>query len=184
MATASCASWGLIDLRCRSAANLEDRRERGRVHKPVAHENWRGILGRLHRQGARAVSPPEGQPRHKGTVSERQFLSRGRDSLAMRGREENHRGNQTLSLEAQAGPSASKARRYSFFPFSLRGDAPQPRTASEVVAPRSAAEVEAQTAPTEVRRPSHARRDRVAGRSLAVSAGWVEPARLYRGPDG
>jgi hypothetical protein len=63
-----------------------------------------------------------------------------------------------LSLEAQAGPSASKARRYSFFPFSLRGDAPQPPTASEVVAPRSAAAVEAQTAPTEVRRPSHARR--------------------------
>src|ERR1700681_179655 len=58
----------------------------------------------------------------------------------------------------QAGPSASKARRYSFFPFSLRGDAPQPPTASEVVAPRSAAAVEAQTAPTEVRRPSHARR--------------------------
>jgi hypothetical protein len=76
----------------------------------------------------------------------------------MRGREESHRGNQTLSLEAQAGPSASKARRYSFFPFSLRGDAPQPPTASEVVAPRSAAAVEAQTAPTEVRRPSHARR--------------------------
>lgn len=24
MATGSCASWGLIDLRCRSAANLED----------------------------------------------------------------------------------------------------------------------------------------------------------------
>ena len=63
-----------------------------------------------------------------------------------------------MSLEAQAGPSASKARRYSFFPFSLRGDAPQPPTASEVVAPRSAAAVEAQTAPTEVRRPSHARR--------------------------
>ena len=41
MATASCASRGLIDLRCRSAANLEDRRERGRVHKPVAPENWR-----------------------------------------------------------------------------------------------------------------------------------------------
>jgi hypothetical protein len=76
----------------------------------------------------------------------------------MRGREESHRGNQTLSLEAQAGPSASKARRYSFFPFSLRGDAPRPPTASEVVAPRSAAAVEAQTAPTEVRRPSHARR--------------------------
>ena len=76
----------------------------------------------------------------------------------MRSREESYRGNQTLSLEAQAGPSASKARRYSFFPFSLRGDAPQPRTASEVVAPRSAAAVEAQTAPTEVRRPSHARR--------------------------
>ncbi len=63
-----------------------------------------------------------------------------------------------MSLEAQAGPSASKARRYSFFPFSLRGDVPQPPTASEVVAPRSAAAVEAQTAPTEVRRPSHARR--------------------------
>src|SRR6202043_3533644 len=76
----------------------------------------------------------------------------------MRSREESHRGNQTLSLEAQAGPSASKARRYSFFPFSLRGDAPQPLTASEVVAPRSAAAVEAQTAPTKVRRPSHARR--------------------------
>jgi hypothetical protein len=40
----------------------------------------------------------------------------------------------------------------------LVGDAPQPLTASEVVAPRSAAAVEAQTAPTEVRRPSHARR--------------------------
>ncbi len=63
-----------------------------------------------------------------------------------------------MSLEAQAGPSASKARRYSFLPFSLRGEAPQPPTASEVVAPRSAAAVEAQTAPTEVRRPSHARR--------------------------
>jgi hypothetical protein len=62
------------------------------------------------------------------------------------------------SSPLQAGPSASKARRYSFFPFSLRGDAPQPPTASEVVAPRSAAAVEAQTAPTEVRRPSHARR--------------------------
>jgi hypothetical protein len=111
-----------------------------------------GILGRLHRQGARAVSPPEGQPRHKGTIRERQFLSRGRDFLAMQGREESDRGNQTLSLEAQAGPSASKARRYSFFPFSLRGDAPQPPTASEVVAPRSAAAVEVQTAPTEVRR--------------------------------
>src|SRR5713101_5837876 len=37
-------------------------------------------------------------------------------------------------------------------------NAPQPPTASEVVAPRSAAAVEAQTAPTEVRRPSHARR--------------------------
>src|SRR5216683_2071689 len=72
----------------------------------------------------------------------------------MRGREESHRGNQTLSLEAQAGPSASKARRYSFLPFSLRGEAPQPPTASEVVAPRSAAAVEAQ----KVRRPSHARR--------------------------
>ena len=76
----------------------------------------------------------------------------------MRGREESHRGNQTLALEAQAGPSASKARRYSFVPFSLRGDAPQPPTAGEVVAPRSAAAVEAQTAPTEVRRPSHTRR--------------------------
>src|SRR5260370_26144066 len=72
----------------------------------------------------------------------------------MRGREESHRGNQTLSLEAQAGPSASKARRYSFLPFSLRGEAPQPPTASEVVAPRSAAAVEAQ----KVRRPSQARR--------------------------
>jgi hypothetical protein len=40
----------------------------------------------------------------------------------------------------------------------LVGDALQPPTASEVVAPRSAAAVEAQTAPTEVRRPSHARR--------------------------
>jgi hypothetical protein len=40
----------------------------------------------------------------------------------------------------------------------LVGDAPRPPTASEVVAPRSAAAVEAQTAPTEVRRPSHARR--------------------------
>jgi hypothetical protein len=86
------------------------------------------------------------------------FFPRGRDFLAMRGREESHRGNQTLALEAQAGPSASKARRYSFVPFSLRGDAPQPPTAGEVVAPRSAAAVEAQTAPTEVRRPSHTRR--------------------------
>jgi hypothetical protein len=40
----------------------------------------------------------------------------------------------------------------------LVGDAPQPLTASEVVAPRSAAAVEAQTAPTEVRRPSQGRR--------------------------
>src|SRR6266566_1671248 len=62
------------------------------------------------------------------------------------------------SIPSRAGPSASKARRYSFFPFSLRVDAPQPPTASEVVAPRSAAAVEAQTAPTEARRPSHARR--------------------------
>jgi hypothetical protein len=64
-------------------------------------------LGRLHRQGARAVSPPEGQPRHKGTISERQFLSRGRDFLAMRGREESHRGNQILSLEARVMKGAS-----------------------------------------------------------------------------
>src|SRR6266513_279207 len=69
------------------------------------------------------------------------------------------------SSPSRAGPSASKARRYSFFPFSLRVDAPQPPTASEVVAPRSAAAVEAQTAPTEARRPSHARR------GLAIS--WI-----------
>src|SRR5450432_1731786 len=115
-------------------------------------------LQRRRPQRAAVGSTLEGQPRHKGTIGESQFFPRGRDFLAMRGREESHRGNQTLSLEAQAGPSASKARRYSFFPFSLRGDAPQPPTASEVVAPRSAAAVEAQTAPTEVRRPSHARR--------------------------
>src|SRR5450631_87278 len=40
----------------------------------------------------------------------------------------------------------------------LEGDAPQAPTARKVVAPRSAAAVEDQTAPTEVRRPSHARR--------------------------
>jgi hypothetical protein len=71
---------------------------------------------------------------------------------------DNHLQQELSSSPFQVGPSASKARRYSFFPFSLRGDAPQPPTASEVVAPRSAAAVEAQTAPTEVRRPSHARR--------------------------
>jgi hypothetical protein len=40
----------------------------------------------------------------------------------------------------------------------LVGDTPQPLTASEVVAPRPTAAVEAQTAPTELRRPSHGRR--------------------------
>jgi BA14K-like protein len=40
---------------------------------------------------------------------------------------------------------------YSFFPFSSR-DAPQPPTASEVIAPRSAAAVEAQIAPSHARR--------------------------------
>jgi hypothetical protein len=41
---------------------------------------------------------------------------------------------------------------YSFFPFYLKTDAPQPPTASEVVAPRSAAAVEAQIAPSPARR--------------------------------
>jgi BA14K-like protein len=41
---------------------------------------------------------------------------------------------------------------YSVFPFSLREDAPQPPTASNVVAPRSAAAVEAQLAPSHARR--------------------------------
>src|SRR5450631_3699204 len=142
---------------------------RAEIFDPKPSRRYRGLcrstrprncpyLQRRRPQRAAVGSTLEGQPRHKGTIGESQFFPRGRDFLAMRGREESHRGNQTLSLEAQAGPSASKARRYSFFPFSLRGDAPQPPTASEVVAPRSAAAVEAQTAPTEVRRPSHARR--------------------------
>jgi septal ring factor EnvC (AmiA/AmiB activator) len=41
---------------------------------------------------------------------------------------------------------------YSVFPFSLREDAPQPPTASNVVAPRSAAAVAAQLAPSHARR--------------------------------
>src|SRR5450631_3459877 len=142
---------------------------RAEIFDPKPSRRYRGLcrstrprncpyLQRRRPQRAAVGSTLEGQPRHKGTIGESQFFPRGRDFLAMRGREESHRGNQTLSLEAQAGPSASKARRYSFFPFSLEGDAPQPPTASEVVAPRSAAAVEVQTAPTEVRRPSHARR--------------------------
>ena len=69
------------------------------------------------------------------------------------------------SAPSRAGPSASRARRYSFFPFSLRWAAPQRPTTSDVVAPRSVplaapvnvAAVEAQTAPVEAKRTSQAR---------------------------
>src|SRR5712664_1141696 len=69
------------------------------------------------------------------------------------------------SAPSRAGPSASPARRHSFFPFSLRWAAPQRPTTSDVVAPRSAplaapmtvAAVEAQTAPVEAKRTSQAR---------------------------
>ena len=47
------------------------------------------------------------QPRHKSTISERQFLSRDRDLLAMRGREESHRGSLALSLETRVTKGAS-----------------------------------------------------------------------------
>jgi hypothetical protein len=68
------------------------------------------------------------------------------------------------SAPARAGPSAWRARRHSFFPFSLRWAAPQRPTTSDVVAPRSVplaapvtvAAVEAQTAPVEAKRTSHA----------------------------
>jgi len=69
------------------------------------------------------------------------------------------------SAPSRVEPSAWRARRYSFFPFSLRWAAPQRPTTSDVVAPRSVplaapvtvAAVEAQTAPVEAKRTSHAR---------------------------
>jgi hypothetical protein len=69
------------------------------------------------------------------------------------------------SAPSRAGPSAWRARRYSFFPFSLRSAAPQRPTTSDAVAPGSVplaapvtvAAVEAQTAPVEAKRTSHAR---------------------------
>jgi hypothetical protein len=68
------------------------------------------------------------------------------------------------SAPSRAGPSARRARRHSFFPFSLRSAAPQRPTTSDVVAPRSVplaapvtvAAVEAQAAPVEAKRTSHA----------------------------
>jgi hypothetical protein len=68
---------------------------------------------------------------------------------------------------SRAGPSASPARRYSFFfPFSLRRAARQRPTASDVIASRSVplaapmtvAAVEAQTAPVEAKRTPYMRR--------------------------
>jgi hypothetical protein len=66
---------------------------------------------------------------------------------------------------SQAGPSAGRARRYSFFRFSSIPAAPQRPTTSDVVASRSVplaapvtvAAAEAQTAPVEAKRTSHAR---------------------------
>jgi BA14K-like protein len=65
------------------------------------------------------------------------------------------------SGSSQAGPSTSRARRYSFFfPFSLRRAAPQRPTASPAVEP--------QTAPVEAKRAPHARR-RFATSSIAAT---------------
>jgi hypothetical protein len=76
-------------------------------------------------------------------------------------------GHDISSSPSLAGPSASRAHRYSFsFPFSLRRAPPQRSAASDVIAPRSVAAaapvtveaLKAQTAPVEAKRAPHARR--------------------------
>ena len=86
-------------------------------------------------------------------------------------------GHDISSSPSLAGPSASRAHRYSFsFPFSLRRAPTQLSAASDVIAPRSVAAAapvtveafEAQTAPVEANTTPHARR-RFAVSSIAAA---------------
>jgi hypothetical protein len=100
-------------------------------------------------------------------------------------------GHDISSSPSLAGPSASRAHRYSFsFPFSLRRAPPQRSAASDVIAPRSVAAAapvtvgafEAQTAPVEAKRALHVRRGFAASSIAAalVAAALIGTAYVTR----